>query len=310
MMKMFVIPKKEGYMERRKLLWLFVIMIGLLFFVGSTRGQSVSPEKILPQDFSWYGKSGAQNQPVYDAERNGFWWNPDKAPEGKENVQWGNRGYIFVGKKHPKPVDEEEVEVMSVQKPAIEKKDTGKKWSMFCKPEEKIVYVDRIVEKIVEKPVEKIVYVDRPVEKIVEKPVEKIVEKIVEKPVEKIVYVEKPVEKVVEKQKKLPLNLKDVYFAWDSSKLSPVAIKTLKENAEILRANSDVKVVLIGSASPEGGSDYNKKLSDRRVKSVYDYLTSKEKIPASQLKTQSDGAIDVPKDSWPIVRRVRFMLSD
>jgi len=49
---------------------------------------------------------------------------------------------------------------------------------------EKIVEVEKVVEKIVEKPVEKIV------EKVVEKPVEKIVEKVVEKPVIKVV--EKP----------------------------------------------------------------------------------------------------------------------
>lgn len=41
---------------------------------------------------------------------------------------------------------------------------------------QKPVYVDKVVEKVVEKPVEKVVYVD----KVVEKPVEKIVEKRVE----------------------------------------------------------------------------------------------------------------------------------
>jgi len=286
-----------------------LIVVSMLLFAGISKAQTVSPEKILPQDFSWYGKSGAQSQPVYDAERNGFWWNPDKAPENMENTQWGNRGYIFVGQKKPKPVDEEEAEVVSVRKPK-QKTITGNKWRIFCAPEKEIVYVDRIVEKVVEKPVEKIVYVDRPVEKIVEKPVERIIEKVIEKPVEKIVYVEKPVEKVVEKQKTLSLNLKDVYFAWDSSKLSSVALKTLKENAEILRANPGVKVLLVGSASPEGETEYNKKLSDRRVKSVFDYLTIKEKISDSQLKTEAEGEIEVSKESWPIARRVKFVLID
>ncbi len=60
------------------------------------------------------------------------------------------------------------------------------------------------VEKIVEKPVDKIVEV----EKIVEKPVDKIVEveKIVEKPVDKIVEVEKIVEQPVEKSVKIIKN--------------------------------------------------------------------------------------------------------
>jgi hypothetical protein len=47
--------------------------------------------------------------------------------------------------------------------------------------------------------VERIVYVDRPVEKIVERRVEVPVERRVEVPVEKIVYVDRVVEKVVEK---------------------------------------------------------------------------------------------------------------
>lgn len=69
--------------------------------------------------------------------------------------------------------------------------------------------VERVVEveKIVEKPVEVIV------EKIVEKPVDRVVEKIVEKPVDRIVekevvvekIVEKPVEKIVEKVVEKPM---------------------------------------------------------------------------------------------------------
>ena len=76
------------------------------------------------------------------------------------------------------------------------------------KPVEKIVEkevikevpVEKIVEKKVEVPVEKIVIVKQPVEKIVEKVVEKPVEKVITKEVVKEVPVEKIVEKVVEKE--------------------------------------------------------------------------------------------------------------
>ena len=79
-------------------------------------------------------------------------------------------------------------------------------------PVEKIVEVEKVVEKIVEKEVRVEVPVEKVVEKIVEKevrvevPVEKIVEKEVrvevpvEKIVEKIVIKEVPVEKIVEKE--------------------------------------------------------------------------------------------------------------
>jgi len=302
-------------MKKENVLWAVASMVlGFLLLGAGSGGKLLAAGNDLPEDFSWYGQSGAQSSPVYDAEKDGFWWNPDKPPAGKENVQWGNRGYIFVGKKTPKPQVKKEAETKVIaQEKELEKKETPKKrWSIFCPPEPRIVYVDRPVEKVVEK----VVYVDRPVEKvvekIVEKPVEKIIEKVVEKPVEKIVYVEKPVtaEKVVEKQKSLPLNLKDVYFAWDSSRLSSLAIKTLKANAEIIRAHPDIKILLVASASPEGETDYNKKLSQRRVKSVYDYLVSKEKISPSQLKTEAEGEIAVEKNFWPVVRRVRFILSD
>lgn len=83
--------------------------------------------------------------------------------------------------------------------------------------QEKIVYRDRPVEKIVEKvvyrdrnitkPVERVVYRDRPVEKGSEKVIykDRIVEKVVyrdrniTKPVEKVIYRDRPIEKVVEK---------------------------------------------------------------------------------------------------------------
>lgn len=107
-----------------------------------------------------------------------------------------------------------------------------------------IVYQDRVVEKIVEVPVEKIVYQDKIVEKIVEVPVEKIVyqDKIVEVPVEKIVYQDKIVEKITIES----LNIKDVFFEWDSAKLIPVTEQTLKENAAILRDNPEASTDWFG----------------------------------------------------------------
>ncbi|MCS7180632.1 MAG: hypothetical protein NZ891_04695 [bacterium] len=155
---------------------IFIIIGVVIFSLFVTKGfsQKTSSEISIPEEFSWYGKSGAEKAPVYDKEKNGYWWMPNKPPEGKENEVWGNRGYIFVGSKKAKVEEEKPVEKKPVRK--------------SCEPE-KVVY----------KEVEKIIYVEKPVEKIVErvveKPVERIVEKIVEKPVEKIV--EKPVEKIV-----------------------------------------------------------------------------------------------------------------
>jgi len=121
--------------------------------------------------------------------------------------------------------------------------------------------------------------------------------------VEKIVYRDRVVEKAA------VINLKDVYFEWDSSKLTSLALLTLKENADVLRANPKVNVLLVGSASPEGESDYNLKLSERRVTTVKDYLVSKENISASRLQTKAAGEISVDETSWPFVRKVGFSIA-
>lgn len=240
----------------------------ILFFAVSAIAQCISSSS-QEKDFSWYGESGALKAPVHDQEKSGYWWMPDKAPEGQENIQWGNRGYVFVGTKKPVAV-----ETPPPPPPA---------------PKEKVVYV--------EKPVEKIVYRDR------------IVEKVVEKPVEKIVYRDRVVEKIVEKVTTESLNIKDVYFTWDSAALTPLALQTLKENANVLKANPAVKVLLVGSASPEGASDYNQKLSERRVASVKNYLVSKEGIASDRLNTEAKGAIPADKPSWPFARKVGFLVA-
>ena len=277
----------------------FLILVAVSFFllVGKGFCQKASSEVSLPEEFSWYGQSGAQKEPVYDNAKKGYWWIPTKPPEGKENELWGNRGYIFVGSK--KVEEKEKKEEKPVEKKVV--REGCGKVVYVEKPVEKIVYVEKpvekIVERVIEKPVEKVVYVEKPVEKIVEKPVEKIV--YVEKPVEKVV--EKPVEKV----KVSTFNLLDIYFPYDSAKLTAESIKKLKNNAKIIKENN-LKVLLVGSASPEGSSEYNLKLSEKRVNAVRNYLIEKEGISENQLKTKADGEIEVPKKEWPAARKVSF----
>lgn len=169
----------------------------------------------------------------------------------------------------------------------------------------KAVVAEKPAQKPAPKP--KIIYRDKPVEKIVYK------DRIVEKPVEKIVYRDKPVDKIVYKDKVVEkaevINLQDVYFAYDSAALSNLAIATLKENAKILKANPAVRIILVGSASPEGGSDYNLKLSERRIASVQNYLVSKEGIAAERLATDAKGAVPAEKPAWPFARKVGFSVA-
>ncbi|MFA5645836.1 MAG: OmpA family protein [Candidatus Ratteibacteria bacterium] len=250
-------------------------LLAVVFLVGGCGMSTIEGQK----DFSWYGKSGAVPAPYFDGQ--GEWWMPN-CGNCEENVakgdNWGNRGYVYVASPAPAKV---------APVPEVVVKETPK-------PE--------VIEKIVEKPVEKIVYRDR----IVEKPVEKIVyrDRVVEKPVEKIVYRDKVVESV--KVRQSYLDLKDVFFAFDSAALTQLAKATLKENATILRENPNISIILEGSASPEGGSEYNLKLSERRIKSVLDHLLKVETLPASRFQQKPKGKIDVEKPSYPFARKVHF----
>ncbi|MEO0299890.1 MAG: OmpA family protein [candidate division WOR-3 bacterium] len=246
------------------------IIGGIILFIGGILVFASNNEWELPEEFSWYGKSGAEKPPVYDPVKKGYWWMPTKPPEGKENELWGNRGYIFVGVKKVKKMPEEKKEKEEV----------------------------KVIEKVIEKPVEK----------IVEKPVEKVIEKVIEKPVEKIV--EKPVEKVVEKVKIVSLNLQDILFPYDSAKLTSLNIQKLKENAKVLRENPNVKVLLVGYASPEGTVEYNLKLAEKRAKAVKNYLVEKEGISPDRIEIKAEGEIDVSQTDWPFARKVKFIIID
>jgi len=256
-------------------------VVSILFFAGFVCAETFDKYQ-LPKEFSWYGESEALRAPTYDASMPGLWWMPDNALAGQENIQWGNRGYVFVGLQ----------EVAPTPKPAV-----------VAAPKEKLVYVDRPVEKIVyrdrivEKPVEKLVYVNKPVEKIVYR------DRIVEKPVEKIVYVDRFVDKVQ------TVKLMDIFFNFDSSKLTQLGESKLTENLEVLKANPKVNVLLIGSASPEGASTYNQNLSHRRVNTVSTWLLNNG-IPQSSFITKAIGEIPAEKGNYPFARKVQINVTD
>jgi len=220
----------------KRLRKMVVGLIVLWFALSASKIMAQTASKGLPGKFSWYGESGAKKEPVYDAEKGGYWWMPTQIPAGMENKQWGNRGYVFVGTKKEK-----------VEAPVVKQK-----------PEVPVKVVEKVVTKVVEKP-----------------------------------------------GKILILNLKDVYFNYDSAKITPLAAQTLKENADLLKANPNVKILLVGSASPEGTTEYNLKLSERRANAVKEFLV-KEGISVDRLETKAAGEIEAEKSAWPFVRKVRF----
>ena len=276
-------------MKRMNLLGL----IAVVFAVSILSGCATMTASNTGENFSWWGKSGAQPAPVGDTEMGvvagadkagvsyvdhlteastpvpadsgdiaGSWWMPNESARGpNDNTQWGNRGYLYVAQPAPK-----------APKPA---------------PMPEVVAPKPAAEKIVEKRVV--------VEKIVEKPVDRIVEKTVEK----TVYVDKVVEKTVY------VNVQDVYFLYDSSALTAFAKGILDNNVEVFKKYPKIKAILVGYASPEGTDEYNRKLSERRALAVKNYLVQAG-ISENILTVKPMGELQAAQSSWPFARKVHF----
>ncbi|NUS39846.1 MAG: OmpA family protein [Lysobacter sp.] len=78
------------------------------------------------------------------------------------------------------------------------------------------------------------------------------------------------------------IDLKGVNFDFDKSTLRPDAVEILNQAVEILKRYPDLKVEVAGHTDSIGTDAYNQKLSERRAKAVYDYLTSNG-VDASRL---------------------------
>lgn len=69
-----------------------------------------------------------------------------------------------------------------------------------------------------------------------------------------------------------PAELKTVFFAYDSSELTPDQRTILDENAIWMRQNPDAKLVLEGHTDERGSVEYNLALGERRARVVQQYL--------------------------------------
>ncbi|SHE61680.1 OmpA family protein [Thermomonas hydrothermalis] len=78
------------------------------------------------------------------------------------------------------------------------------------------------------------------------------------------------------------IDLKGVNFDFDKDTLRPDAVAILNEAVEILKRYPELKVEVAGHTDQCGKEGYNQKLSERRAKVVYDFLTSNG-IDASRL---------------------------
>lgn len=84
------------------------------------------------------------------------------------------------------------------------------------------------------------------------------------------------------------MGMKTVYFPFDSSDLTGDANRILQANAQILKANPEVKIQIEGHCDERGGIQYNLALGERRAGAVKRKLQAMG-IAASRIETISLG---------------------
>jgi OmpA-OmpF porin, OOP family len=72
----------------------------------------------------------------------------------------------------------------------------------------------------------------------------------------------------------LTIDLRGVNFDFDKATLRPDAVQILQEAVDILRKYPDLRVEVAGHTDSIGTEQYNQGLSERRARTVYDYLTN------------------------------------
>ena len=108
-------------------------------------------------------------------------------------------------------------------------------------------------------------------------------------------------------------DLSTVYFAFDSASLDEVAKSTLQANAEYLKKNANLKIQVEGHCDERGGVQYNLALSEKRAKSVLDFLKGLG-VTSSRMTTIGYGKerpIDMGHDesAWAKNRRSNFVVT-
>jgi peptidoglycan-associated lipoprotein len=107
--------------------------------------------------------------------------------------------------------------------------------------------------------------------------------------------------------------LRPLFFAYDSSEVSPEGRGVLDANAAVLRQNPSWTVTIEGHCDERGTAEYNLALGERRAVAARAYFISLG-IPADRLRTVSYGK-EFPfdpgqtEDAWARNRRAHFVIT-
>lgn len=103
-----------------------------------------------------------------------------------------------------------------------------------------------------------------------------------------------------------------ILFDVNSANIKPESYGSLKDIADVLQENTNVKVKIIGHTDSDGDASINLTLSKRRAEAVKSFLQSEFKIDASRMETDGKGASDPVADNKTSAgkaqnRRVEFV---
>jgi outer membrane protein OmpA-like peptidoglycan-associated protein len=97
--------------------------------------------------------------------------------------------------------------------------------------------------------------------------------------------------KVKESSTEIKIDLAaDVLFDFDKATIRPSAAQALKQVASIIRSNSNRAVRIDGYTDSKGSNPYNQRLSERRARSVRNWLIAKDALNNVNFETQGFGA--------------------
>ena len=88
-----------------------------------------------------------------------------------------------------------------------------------------------------------------------------------------------------------------ILFATNSSTLSDASKSALRSLARSLEANPNTDITIVGHTDSTGNVDYNQTLSEKRAKSVYDYLMSDQGISSKRMNYEGKGVHEPVADN-------------
>lgn len=108
--------------------------------------------------------------------------------------------------------------------------------------------------------------------------------------------------------------LKTVFFGYNSAAVEGDTRDALNNNAEFLKSNTSVKVLVEGHCDERGSVQFNLALGEKRAKSTKDYLVSQGvasgRITIVSLGKEKPVSFGHDEESWSRNRRANFVVTE